>query len=121
VYVEWVWNVTRAQVEALEREIALLRQMQHPNIVQYYGTARKDDKLYIFLEFCSGGSVASALSRWVVSPSSAICVVQYVRHCGAVRADLGHSPRRSCGGTHARCCRAWTTCMPTASSIETSR
>ena len=55
---------SQREVEALEHEIALLKTLQHPNIVQYYGTRRARRKLYIILEFCSGGSVASALKQF---------------------------------------------------------
>ena len=52
------------EVASLEREIALLRTLDHPNIVQYRGTQRTETKLYIFLEYASGGSVASKVSQF---------------------------------------------------------
>ncbi|XP_041016336.1 mitogen-activated protein kinase kinase kinase 1 [Juglans microcarpa x Juglans regia] len=41
-------------VSQLEQEIALLSQFEHENIVQYYGTAKDESKLYIFLELVKG-------------------------------------------------------------------
>ncbi len=38
---------SQREVEALEREIELLKTMSHPNIVQYYGTKRSGNKLYV--------------------------------------------------------------------------
>ena len=48
----------------MEREIKLLRELDHPNIVQYLGTQRTKRRLYIFLEFASGGSVSSRLKNF---------------------------------------------------------
>ncbi|KAJ4768627.1 protein kinase family protein [Rhynchospora pubera] len=42
----------------LEQEILLLSKLQHENIVQYYGTERRDGNLYIFYELAQG-SLAS--------------------------------------------------------------
>ncbi|KAL6204028.1 hypothetical protein ACLB2K_021298 [Fragaria x ananassa] len=41
----------------LNREIALLSQFEHENIVQYYGTQKDGSKLYIFLELVTKGSL----------------------------------------------------------------
>ncbi|CAN5960651.1 unnamed protein product, partial [Sphagnum jensenii] len=48
----------------LEQEINLLSKFQHKNIVQYLGTQTEMDKLYIFLEFVSQGSLASVYNRY---------------------------------------------------------
>lgn len=52
------------EVDALETEIELLRNLDHPNIVRYFGTNRTDNRFYIFLEYASDGSVTSALNRF---------------------------------------------------------
>ncbi|PIN13171.1 MEKK [Handroanthus impetiginosus] len=41
----------------LEHEIHILSRLQHKNIVRYFGTKRDDNKLYIFLELVSKGSL----------------------------------------------------------------
>ncbi|KAJ1699790.1 hypothetical protein LUZ63_008302 [Rhynchospora breviuscula] len=48
----------------LEQEVSLLSRLQHENIVQYYGTDRRDGKLYIFLELVTQGSLASLYRRY---------------------------------------------------------
>ncbi|CAN6207442.1 unnamed protein product [Urochloa humidicola] len=48
----------------LEQEIALLSQLEHENIVQYYGTYKEDSKLYIFLELVTQGSLASLYRKY---------------------------------------------------------
>ncbi|MCJ1388330.1 ATP binding [Xylographa bjoerkii] len=48
-------------VAALKREIDLLRDLQHPHIVQYLGSNSDDEHFNIFLEYVPGGSVAAML------------------------------------------------------------
>ncbi|EEF51206.1 mitogen-activated protein kinase kinase kinase YODA [Ricinus communis] len=50
--------------QQLGQEIALLSRLQHPNIVQYYGSETVDDKLYIYLEYVSGGSIYKLLQEY---------------------------------------------------------
>ena len=51
-------------VAALKREIDLLRDLQHENIVQYLGSNSDDEHLNIFLEYVPGGSVAAMLNSY---------------------------------------------------------
>ncbi|KAH0559515.1 hypothetical protein GP486_003972 [Trichoglossum hirsutum] len=57
-------NKKRAMVDALKREIGLLRELQHPNIVQYLGSSSDEEHLNIFLEYVPGGSVAALLNQY---------------------------------------------------------
>ncbi|KAI9784971.1 MAG: ATP binding [Geoglossum umbratile] len=57
-------NKKKAMVDALKREIGLLRELQHPNIVQYLGSSSDEDHLNIFLEYVPGGSVAALLNQY---------------------------------------------------------
>lgn len=53
-----------AKVTALQKEIELMQDLDHENIVRYLGSERVDDKLNIFLEYQSGGSIATLLSKF---------------------------------------------------------
>ncbi|KAL8913458.1 MAG: hypothetical protein Q9171_001751 [Xanthocarpia ochracea] len=51
-------------INALKREIDLLRDLQHQNIVQYLGSNSDDEHFNIFLEYVPGGSVAGMLNSY---------------------------------------------------------
>ncbi|KAG6517284.1 hypothetical protein ZIOFF_020669 [Zingiber officinale] len=53
----------------LEQEIALLSQLEHENIVGYYGTTKDDAKLFIFLELMTKGSLASLYQKYPLQDS----------------------------------------------------
>ena len=44
-------------MKQLEGEIEILKSCTHPNVVGYYGTCKKDDELWILMDYCSLGSV----------------------------------------------------------------
>ncbi|KAG0174420.1 ATP binding [Apophysomyces sp. BC1015] len=54
----------KSMVEALRREIALLKELHHENIVQYLGSQTDDAHFSIFLEYVPGGSVAGLLASY---------------------------------------------------------
>jgi mitogen-activated protein kinase kinase kinase len=62
----------RSMVDALQREMGLLRELHHENIVQYLGSNSEDNYLNIFLEYVPGGSVATLLSNYGVFEESLI-------------------------------------------------
>ena len=51
-------------LNALKREIDLLRDLHHENIVQYYGSNSDEEHFNIFLEYVPGGSVAAMLQSY---------------------------------------------------------
>nr|XP_011461848.1 PREDICTED: mitogen-activated protein kinase kinase kinase 1-like [Fragaria vesca subsp. vesca]XP_011461849.1 PREDICTED: mitogen-activated protein kinase kinase kinase 1-like [Fragaria vesca subsp. vesca]XP_011461850.1 PREDICTED: mitogen-activated protein kinase kinase kinase 1-like [Fragaria vesca subsp. vesca] len=55
----------------LNREIALLSQFEHENIVQYYGTQKDGSKLYIFLELVTKGSLQKLYQTYHLTDSHA--------------------------------------------------
>src|SRR5690606_5048449 len=54
----------QSMVDALQQEIALLKDLHHPNIVQYLGSTSENNTLNIFLEYVPGGSVATMLKTY---------------------------------------------------------
>ncbi|KAJ3168624.1 hypothetical protein HDU88_001517 [Geranomyces variabilis] len=55
-------DVRRRMVDALHREITLLKDLDHENIVRYLGYDTKGKTINVFLEYVSGGSVASSIA-----------------------------------------------------------
>lgn len=55
---------SRESAKQLGQEIALLNRLRHPNIVQYYGCETVGDRLYIYLEYVSGGSIYKLLQEY---------------------------------------------------------
>ncbi|XP_069047319.1 mitogen-activated protein kinase kinase kinase 22 isoform X3 [Lepisosteus oculatus] len=57
---------TSKEVNALECEIQLLKNLRHDRIVQYYGCLRdpEERKLSIFVEFMAGGSIKDQLKAY---------------------------------------------------------
>ncbi|KAK9217206.1 hypothetical protein WN943_005831 [Citrus x changshan-huyou] len=53
----------------LEQEISLLGQFEHDNIVQYFGTEKDENKLYIFLELVTQGSLAKIYQEYHLKDS----------------------------------------------------
>ncbi|KAE8662140.1 Divalent ion symporter isoform 1 [Hibiscus syriacus] len=51
-------------VSLRQPNIQYLSCLRHPNIVQYYGSEKVDDRLYIYLEYVSGGSIYKLLQEY---------------------------------------------------------
>nr|CAG8511205.1 8855_t:CDS:10 [Entrophospora candida] len=54
----------QAMLDALQREIALLKDLHHENIVQYLGSQHDKMTLNIFLEYVPGGSVTTMINNY---------------------------------------------------------
>lgn len=54
----------RAMIDALHREMSLLKELNHENIVRYYGLSSQGNFLNIFLEYVPGGSVQLMLQLY---------------------------------------------------------
>ncbi|GMH08410.1 hypothetical protein Nepgr_010250 [Nepenthes gracilis] len=63
---------TQTHIRELEEEVKLLKNLSHPNIVRYLGTAREEEALNILLEFVPGGSISSLLGKFGSFPESVI-------------------------------------------------
>ncbi|KIW99681.1 uncharacterized protein Z518_11094 [Rhinocladiella mackenziei CBS 650.93] len=61
-------------VKQIGDEMSVLAVLDHPNIVSYYGIEVHRDKVYIFMEYCSGGSVAGLLEHGRIEDETVIMV-----------------------------------------------
>lgn len=44
-------------IQIIQQEIIMMRDCRHPNIIMYYGSYLRRDKLWICMEYCGGGSL----------------------------------------------------------------
>ncbi|XP_017959838.1 mitogen-activated protein kinase kinase kinase kinase 5 isoform X3 [Drosophila navojoa] len=44
-------------IQIIQQEIFMMRDCRHPNIIAYYGSYLRRDKLWICMEYCGGGSL----------------------------------------------------------------
>uniref|UniRef100_A0A8C0JCA1 non-specific serine/threonine protein kinase n=1 Tax=Chelonoidis abingdonii TaxID=106734 RepID=A0A8C0JCA1_CHEAB len=44
-------------ISSIQQEITTLRDCGHPNVVAYFGSYLRNDRLWICMEFCGGGSL----------------------------------------------------------------
>ncbi|RDX67566.1 Mitogen-activated protein kinase kinase kinase 3, partial [Mucuna pruriens] len=87
---------TQANIRELEEEVKLLKNLKHPNIVRYLGTAREEDSLNILLEFVPGGSISSLLGKFGSFPESVIKMytkqlllgLEYLHNNGIIHRDI---------------------------------
>jgi mitogen-activated protein kinase kinase kinase len=47
----------------IKDELRVMEMLHHPNVVEYYGIEVHRDKVYIFEEYCQGGSLAALLEH----------------------------------------------------------
>ncbi|CDK27031.1 unnamed protein product [Kuraishia capsulata CBS 1993] len=83
-------------VPAIKDEMTVLEMLSHPNIVQYFGVEVHRDRVYIFMEYCEGGSLASLLEHGRIEDETVIQVyalqmlegLAYLHQSGIVHRDL---------------------------------
>ena len=61
-------------VSQIRDEMGVLSSLDHPNVVQYYGIEPHRDKVYIFMEYCSGGSLAGLLEHGRIEDETVVQV-----------------------------------------------
>ncbi|QIX02366.1 hypothetical protein AMS68_007883 [Peltaster fructicola] len=64
-------------VSQIRDEMVVLQILDHPNVVQYYGIEPHRDKVYIFMEYCSGGSLATLLEHGRIEDETFIQVYAF--------------------------------------------
>lgn len=82
--------------QQIRDEMGVLEVLDHPNIVSYHGIEVHRDKVYIFMEYCSGGSLAALLEHGRVEDETVIMVyalqllegLAYLHQAGIVHRDI---------------------------------
>lgn len=74
------------EMESIQKEIAMLRDCNHPNVVRYYGSWRTADSLWIAMEYCAAGSVSDIMQ--VLDSPLEEAVISYI--CGETLAGLAY-------------------------------
>ncbi|KAI9714019.1 MAG: Suppressor of Sensor Kinase (SLN1) [Bogoriella megaspora] len=83
-------------VAQIRDEMGVLQVLDHPNIVSYHGIEPHRDKVYIFMEYCSGGSLAGLLEHGRIEDETVIMVyalqmlegLAYLHEAGVVHRDI---------------------------------
>lgn len=82
--------------EQIREEMGVLEVLDHPNVVSYYGIEVHRDRVYIFMEFCSGGSLATLLEHGRIEDEQVIMVyalqllegLSYLHESGIAHRDI---------------------------------
>lgn len=82
--------------EQIREEMGVLEVLDHPNVVSYYGIEVHRDRVYIFMEFCSGGSLAALLEHGRIEDEQVIMVyalqllegLSYLHESGIAHRDI---------------------------------
>ena len=115
--------------QQIRDEMGVLEVLDHPNVVSYYGIEVHRDKVYIFMEYCSGGSLAGLLEHGRIEDETVIMVyalqmlegLAYLHQSGIVHRDIkpesklcSHSS--SLPSTHRLQIFSWTTMVSSSTS-----
>eukprot|EP00760_Papus_ankaliazontas_P012088 PhM_4_TR15186/c0_g1_i1/m.46554 len=85
-----------SQIANVSREIRVMKQLDHENIVKYYGARRDGDRLYIHMEYIDGGSIATILKDFgplhekqaVMYCTQILTGLEYLHNMRVVHRDL---------------------------------
>ncbi|KAG5648256.1 hypothetical protein DXG03_006214 [Asterophora parasitica] len=80
----------------IKDELSVMEMLHHPNVVEYYGIEVHRDKVYIFEEYCQGGSLAALLEHGRIEDEGIIQVytlqmlegLSYLHSKGIVHRDI---------------------------------
>ncbi|EKM60810.1 uncharacterized protein PHACADRAFT_179988 [Phanerochaete carnosa HHB-10118-sp] len=80
----------------IKDELAVMEMLHHPNVVEYYGIEVHRDKVYIFEEYCQGGSLAALLEHGRIEDDGIIQIytlqmlegLAYLHSMGVVHRDI---------------------------------
>lgn len=77
-------------------EMSVLQMLDHPNVASYYGIEVHRDKVYIFMQYCSNGSLANLLEHGRIEDEQVIQVytlqmlegLAYLHESGVIHRDI---------------------------------
>lgn len=83
-------------LKAIRDEMTVLEMLNHPNIVHYFGVEVHRDRVFIFMEYCQGGSLARLLEYGRIEDEKVNQVytmqmlegLAYLHHKGVVHRDV---------------------------------
>ena len=83
-------------MKSIKEEMTVLEMLDHPNVVKYYGIEVHRAKVYIFMEYCQGGSLANLLEHGRIADETVIQVyawemlqgLEYLHSKGVVHRDV---------------------------------
>ncbi|CAI5759265.1 unnamed protein product [Candida verbasci] len=83
-------------VPLIKEEMTVLEMLNHPNVVQYFGVEVHRDKVYIFMEYCEGGSLSGLLTHGRIEDEMVVQVytlqmlegLAYLHQSGVVHRDI---------------------------------
>lgn len=82
--------------QQVKDELAVMEVLHHPNIVEYYGLEVHRDKVYIFEEYCGGGTLTGLLESGRIEDETVVKVytmqmlegLMYLHSMGVVHRDI---------------------------------
>ncbi|KAK4057771.1 Protein kinase of the Mitotic Exit Network [Microbotryomycetes sp. JL221] len=89
-------NIRKQDLPEIMSEIDLLKKLDHPNIVQYRGSVKTPQYLYIVLEFCENGSLQTITKKFGHFPESLVALytlqvlqgLAYLHDQGVIHRDI---------------------------------
>lgn len=83
-------------IKQIRDEMQVMEMLSHPNIVEYYGIEVHRDKVYIFEEYCQGGSLANLLEHGRIEDESVLQIytvqmldgLMYLHTMGVIHRDI---------------------------------
>lgn len=82
--------------KSIKEEMSVMEMLNHPNIVSYYGIEVHRDRVFIFMEYCQGGSLGSLLSHGRIEDENVVKVytfqmlqgLEYLHDQGVLHRDV---------------------------------
>ena len=81
VAIKQLLNTNKLEQEDIIHEIEIVSKFENQNIVTYYHHFWEDEKLFLVMEYCSGGSLRDKMHSGKISTSDALLWIQTLTTC----------------------------------------